>query len=571
MHKHRFFRFLLIAIVTFVLPLARVSYAQTSAQPNLRQKITLYSKPAVVRVVAGCIGGYFYENDYHFYSYGGQGSGFFINPDGYIATRGIPKDEADCKERLFKRFTRDLAEKNISIANTKLTRDGIQEFSTFNFVVLPNEGDKREDQRIDFEVKVSSAPLGEGKDVAIIKIPSEGMAPALKLADSSKVDTLDEVTAIGYPANANPPEPVDTASKDNLFKRIQKAAIQFIGYGSSFEASVIEGKVSSPNKKMPDGLPILQLDMRTGGYGSAGSPILNAQGEVVGMLASEELDQKVFDLLDPNELEEFERSKDGQNGIPTAIQAATIQEFIKDSGAVNDQAQLDQYYRDGLDLYWQGKYAEAKAKFEAVQGLFPQHSEVDRLIQECNKELVDESFEPSTILWGAIAAVVALVLGLIFFLVRRPSGGAPKPSADVRPFARHSPTGLPKSNHSQAWLELEGMGETKKVPLYKDTHRIGRDPAWSDIEMPGSWEVLSRHHALLKREGNNYRIFDGDGRVPSRNGLLIDGYDKVDSTTGYLLSPGDTLTIGNNPAEQVRITYFNAAVSQVGKETKISS
>ncbi|MEL6440453.1 MAG: hypothetical protein AAFQ80_14495 [Cyanobacteria bacterium J06621_8] len=29
--------------------------------------------------------------------------------------------------------------------------------------------------------------------------------------------------------------------------------------------------------------------------------------------------------------------------------------------------------------------------------------------------------------------------------------------------------------------------------------------------------VISRRHATLKKEGDNYRIYDGDCRVPSRN------------------------------------------------------
>jgi S1-C subfamily serine protease len=573
MRMHRFLKFVLIAIVALILPLAQLSCSQSSQEPTLSQQNTLYSKPAVVRVVAGCVGGYFYEDSPHFYSYGGQGTGFFISPDGYIATRGTLKD-SDCKDRLFKRFSDDLAAQGISIANTKLTKEGVQGFLFFHSVILPSKDGNSSSETTPFEIKVSSS--AEDKDISIIKIATDGTAPALKIADPSvdtgKVRIQDEVLAIGYPANADLNK-VDKPSKDDIFGNVKTAAEQFVGNTSSFEASAIEGKVSNPDKKLPDDSPILQLDMRAGGYGIAGSPVLNSHGEVVGMLASGEVDKKVVDFLDSDDLEEFAKLKDGQNTIPNAIPANTIQEFIQDSGTVNKQALLDQYYREGLKLYWQGNYTEAKVKFQGVKGLFSQHSEVDRLIRECDKYQVKEFFQPNMIIWGAIAAVAALMLGLIFFLMRRKPSAAPKPSAEVRPFGRHSPTGSAKSNNSKAqtWLELEGVGETRKLPLYKDTHRIGRDPAWSDIEMPASWEVLSRHHAIFKREGDSYRVFDGDGKVPSRNGLLVDDYDKVDSIVGHLLRPGDTLAIGSDPREQVRITYFNSTAGQAKDETKVAT
>jgi FHA domain len=333
-----------------------------------------------------------------------------------------------------------------------------------------------------------------------------------------------------------------------------------------YESSVSEGRISNPNKRLKSNAPVLEINMLSV-YGSAGSPVLNDKHEVIGIIAPTEADRNPF----VGTGEDSRRVRD--NGIPLAIPAKIIQEFVQDSGTRNQQGEIDQYYQSGLELFWKEDYEAAKEKFEVVRDQFPQHSEINRLISECNKSKLDTFGKPNMIVWGAIAAVVALVSGMIFFLMSRRPSTTPRPAADVKPFARHSPTGVPKSNHSnvQAWLELEGLGETRKLALYKETHRIGRDPAWSDIEMPASWEVLSRHHALFRREGDSYRVFDGDGKVPSRNGLLVDDYDKVDSFTGHLLRSGDTLSIGSDPREQVRITYFSSAAGQVKDETKVAT
>jgi pSer/pThr/pTyr-binding forkhead associated (FHA) protein len=105
--------------------------------------------------------------------------------------------------------------------------------------------------------------------------------------------------------------------------------------------------------------------------------------------------------------------------------------------------------------------------------------------------------------------------------------------------------------------------------LQKDAHRIGRDEGWSDVEIPGTWEVISRRHATLRREGNSYRIMDGDGNVPSRNGIWVNNITPVGST-GYLLKHGERLTIGKDMSDQVSITYFNPAAAAPQTETKVA-
>ena len=71
-------------------------------------------------------------------------------------------------------------------------------------------------------------------------------------------------------------------------------------------------------------------------------------------------------------------------------------------------------------------------------------------------------------------------------------------------------------------LELNNGKELARFELTHDIHRLGRDASWADLFVEGdSWGVLSRRQAILKREGNQYHIFDGDGQTPSSNGIFV--------------------------------------------------
>jgi serine protease Do len=63
-------------------------------------------------------------------------------------------------------------------------------------------------------------------------------------------------------------------------------------------------------------------------------------------------------------------------------------EFVRQAGVGNEKGASDELYRDGLQLYSQGAYTQAIDKFETVKRLFPQHSEVDKLIQKCQGKIV---------------------------------------------------------------------------------------------------------------------------------------------------------------------------------------
>jgi ABC transport system ATP-binding/permease protein len=117
---------------------------------------------------------------------------------------------------------------------------------------------------------------------------------------------------------------------------------------------------------------------------------------------------------------------------------------------------------------------------------------------------------------------------------------------------------------SEPYIELNNQqGQIIKLDLSADVHRLGRDPTWSDLEIPeGPWKVMSRHQALLQREGRDYRIYDGDRQTPSRNGMFFE-QTRIDLTKGHPLRNGTQLQIGQDPRYQILLTYYNPKASQI--------
>lgn len=105
-------------------------------------------------------------------------------------------------------------------------------------------------------------------------------------------------------------------------------------------------------------------------------------------------------------------------------------------------------------------------------------------------------------------------------------------------------------------IELNNQGKILRLELQLDEHRLGRDNSWADLEVPHTgWEVFSRRQAILRKEGEDYRIYDGDGSKASSNGIFIN-QTRIDNCHGYLLKNGVQLEIGLD-ANRVLLTYHN--------------
>src|SRR5690349_17903466 len=351
------------------------------------ERLAMYSKPAVVRIIDGAAGQILfqppgYQGQVYNVSAIGLGSGFFISNNGYIATNAhvvsMTHDGEDkAKQTLFYQLVQQIAKqygKDPRSINTQFIDQysQLQSFQLVHHVIIPDGSS------FPFEIKQYGAPTGEGndqgKDVAVIKIEVKN-APILKLADSEKVQLQDHVTVIGYPGAA------DTFSSGLLSSK------------SALEATINDGKISA-KKQSTSGAPILQTNTAAT-HGNSGGPVVNDANEVIGLLTFR------GDTVNGQEV----------SGFSFIVPSNTVMEYVKSAGTSNTEGPTDTLYREGLEYYWNQYYSSAIPKFEEVKRLFPQHSEVDRLIQS-SQQAKSEGKEKSNFPWW----IVAIIVGVLFLL-----------------------------------------------------------------------------------------------------------------------------------------------------------
>ncbi|WP_245671454.1 S1C family serine protease [Pseudobacillus wudalianchiensis] len=376
---------LLIAVIV-------TSFFLLSLKPNATgisqaQKLSEYSKPAVVRIIDYAVVEWQF-NDYYpeveallqELDYqtviGGSGSGAIISPDGYIVTNahvveGAKMQEADLANAAFEQLVALVAEHfqvdyneayEYMVTYTQYTK-----VTRALKVILPG-GDV-----LDGEVKSYGAPINEGKDVAVLKVEGKNL-PTLPLGKSETIEDQDNIWVLGYPAAAES----DLLSPD-----------------SSLVSSMNAGQISATSKKTEQGSPVIQLNAAAT-HGNSGGPVINEKGEIVGLLTFR------GDTVNGQEVQ----------GFNFAVPVDTVKEFVNQAGAKNTSSPTDQLFKEGLTLYWGGYYKNALEKFEAVQRLFPNHPEIKQYITNTQKKADD-----SKILWSDYRTIFYIVDGVAALLI----------------------------------------------------------------------------------------------------------------------------------------------------------
>jgi S1-C subfamily serine protease len=567
----------LLAGALLILPVNRGSV--THADVSDGERLAMYSKPSVVRIIDGIAGQYVFlspKNETLTFnvSYITLGSGFFINSSGYIATNAhvvstTHDGEDKAKETLFsqllgqvgKYYQKDPREFNRDTINYIFSRSRLTGYKLYHHVIIPDGS------VFPFEIKQYGAPTGEsndqGKDVAVVKIEVKN-APVLLLGDSDKLKLQDHVTVIGYPGAA------DTFNTGTLDQK------------SQLEASITDGKLSA-RKASSSGAPILQVSAPAT-HGNSGGPCLNDKNEVVGLLTFR------GDTVNGQEV----------TGFSFVVASNTVMEYVKAAGATNELGVIDKDYRDGLDLYWSGQYKNAIPKFEQVKRLFPQHSEVDRLLQS-SQQAVSEGKDQSGLsagwLVGGVVVVLFLIIAIIvivvvvFLIMRRRgksqpakpvSGMAPKPlGGPTPPLSKPEPPkasppaytpapppsappapppmaaadrdrtvdlsqtiAIPRSSDtapiSYGWITfVSGILTGEKIEIKAEGACIGRDAMLSQIVIADP-RISKRHVWIGVKDGRVVVTDQG-----SRNGTFLND-PKSERITESTLKAGDTVILGES-------------------------
>ena len=112
--------------------------------------------------------------------------------------------------------------------------------------------------------------------------------------------------------------------------------------------------------------------------------------------------------------------------------------------------------------------------------------------------------------------------------------------------------------NTDPYIELDNQGQKKILTLKNGISYLGRDPSWANIQTPQDWNVISRKQAIIEKEGNNFRIYDGDrhNQKPSGNGIFLN-QSRINLSEGHILKSGEQLHIGQDPRHQIILTYYN--------------
>nr|WP_247739043.1 serine protease [Bacillus sp. 165] len=330
---------------------------------------------------------------------GSSGSGAIISSNGYIVTNAhvvdlTRKTDQEIADAAFEQLAYDVGVHfgvSTDVAYRYLIeRVAWKSVTRIQKVFLPSG------ESFDSDVKVFGAPVGEGKDVAVIKIDGKNL-PTLQLGNSDSLRLQDDIWVIGYPAAGDS----DLLSPE-----------------SQFVSTINGGQISATEKKSAQGSPVIQISAAAT-HGNSGGPIVDANGFIVGLLTFR------GDTVNGNEVQGF------TFGVP----ATTIQEFVAQSGAKNAESTIDKLYKEGLNFFWAGYYKEALDKFEKVQRLYPKHSEITNLIREAQAK-ADKSltYWPKYTLYFYIydgVAALFIILLLLFTFAFKPKSQAAAVSAST--------------------------------------------------------------------------------------------------------------------------------------------
>ncbi len=223
---------------------------------------------------------------------GGAGSGFIVDPDGYIITNGHVlfsfshvnlQDDPYVRRLLFKKAAEEL-----DIPLEYILEHGKVDTSIRNIFIQFGESVSGFDvsKAVPGRIVGLPSPASE-KDIAVIKVDRVNLT-SLELGESKRTRAGDKVYVIGYPG----------VVMEHPYLSEETALEPTVTWG------IIGGK-----KKTKDGSSCLQTDADIT-HGNSGGPVINEKGEVIGIATFGSMGRKGevpgFNFLRPSELvEEF--------------------------------------------------------------------------------------------------------------------------------------------------------------------------------------------------------------------------------------------------------------------------
>ncbi len=542
LESRRFFLFSFL--ILFILMAPFVSAEKGWGGTEAGQMMLLRVKPAVVFIVSQIRGiveintksGKKVFNDVGAAS---TGSGFIINPNGYICTNGhvVQFYYEKNDKQLERMFLMQVIQKHFIpklIQSGKVQRDPasikaaiIQLYG----ILKPKSIVKiKKDLRVFLsnkkqfpaEVKDYSPPMGPypgkldipgfqyesetGKDIAIIKIEAKDL-PTVVLGDSGSVQLGEVVYAAGYPGVI-------------LSHALLQKSLENI-----LDCTVTVGHISG-KKLTATGASLIQTDTPIA-HGNSGGPAFNAKGQVIGMstLASIEKTQSGFQQI---------------QGFNFLVPINTVKEFIARAGIqTNVESLFNKVWAQALEAYRRQECKTVMKYCDAVLKLMPDQPDVLKL-QRLTQEKITKGECPISwkkiALYVGIGVVILIILIIVIMIAKRGKKEEPYVEPVSSSVQEVTKIEAPKPASLGVLVGKEGPMEGKTFEISKEGLKIGRDPSKCDIVIDNPH--VSREHAWIGEEGGNVVVKD----LASANGTFL-------NTMGHqikseIVKPGDIIIIG---------------------------
>lgn len=377
---------------------------------------------------------------------GFTGSGFFINPDGYLLTNGhVAKPEDDL-----------IAYYGLAQTSEQIMKDAIYYVAQSQYGYVPSESELEEAYQyalsstyggdyttmvndiysVDYKggnIKMDSVKQNnfiqtgfvsgtqtiveengkaatlintsyegdfDSKDMALLKVEGSNF-PTAELGSFENVQIGKEVYAIGYPGIVE--------SGTGVFTNIE----------SGLEPSITKGIISA-KKSLVDGTEAFQTDAGIT-HGNSGGPVVDTDGKVIGIATWSFGDNP------------------GGESFNFLISVEQVESFLSKNNIDTSQSLATQKWKEGLQSYSDGCYSDAKKKFEEAEDLYGGNVDIDEFIANAQTKIEngeDKCVSDTTtiIVLGGVAFCcisIVLVTFVIVVVIAKKKGGKRKEGQEV--------------------------------------------------------------------------------------------------------------------------------------------
>jgi serine protease Do len=358
------------------LGLALAGPLAASGEVRSLQEVILRAKPATVLVVSeiasevtvDCGGGPQKVTPPPFRE---TGTGWFIDSNGWIITNGHVVQPA---HELPAWVEDDQAQKGVVLACGRdalaQAKPGARVKLTPSVFILAANGFRLPAKIAKYSPPVAGGGMS-GRDLALLQVEAAEM-PAFSLGTSQGLKIGDPLRILGFPGVVLTHELLNSTAK--------------------VEASVTSGAVSGFKQDVSN-QAVLQTDAPAA-WGNSGGPVINAQGEVIGVLT--------FVSLAPG--------PEGAlvQGFNFVIPAEAVREFVKGTSVdLADKSPFNERWFAGLRKFFEEDWTGAIESFRDADRLQPEFPDVRRMLAEAEEKAKSRPW--GRFPWGLATGIVALL------------------------------------------------------------------------------------------------------------------------------------------------------------------